>query len=235
MSNPAANARAPARRRLAIALTAAATLFVAATIMSAPAGAQVASSQKGVTAQASWQDCITEGAVTTCTSTELFAIQGTEKSSETGSVRGTRVCLSVTTSSFNGEDSFSVESGCFTARDRRLRVAGRLASATLQPTAVTLDTYECTLDEITGELTCVIVRSREVTVSASWTATGPLAKSSSRSKFRVGKCTETYSSKGEFRNALTAGTLDGAPLGDSDFASIGRVRFDFRSTCPITL
>jgi hypothetical protein len=235
MSYPAANARTPACRRLAIALTAAATL-VAAAIMSAPASAQVvSSSQNGVWAQASWQDCMTEGALTTCTSTDLFAARGTEKSSETSSVRGTRVCLSVTTSSFNGQDAFTVESGCSTTRERTLRVAGRLASATLQPTVVTLDTYECTFDEITGELTCVIVRSRAVAVSANWTATGPLARSSSRSRFRVGKCSETYSTKGESREAVAVATVDGAPLGDSDLASVARGRFDFRSTCPIVL
>jgi hypothetical protein len=235
MSYLAANARTP-RRRLAIALTVAAALFAAAAIMSAPAGAQfLSSSQKGVAAQATWQDCVSDGPSTTCTSTDLFAARGTEQSSETGSVRGTRVCLSVTTSSFTGDAGFSAESGCATTPERTLRVAGHLASATLQPTAVTLDTYECTFDETTGELTCVIVRSREVTVSANWRATGPLARSSSRSRFRVAKCIETYSTKGESREAVATGTVDGAPLGHSHVASVARGRFAFRSICPIIL
>lgn len=234
MSLRATHVRPSAGRRLVVALIAAALILASATLRPEPAAAQAVSfSEKGVSADAFWEDCTTEDELSTCTVTELFAFEGKQTSSETGSFKGTRVCLFLETFSFDDEGPFSFESGCSTAPAGTLTVARGLASAMLQPTTVRLDTYECTFDETTGEEICVIVSSREVTVSASWTATGPLARFSERFRFRVDKCTETFSAKGESRDAVATATLDGAALGESDFASIRTGKFDFRSTCPI--
>jgi hypothetical protein len=76
-----------------------------------------------------------------------------------------------------------------------------------------------------------VVSSRDVSVSATWTAIGALVRSSERFTFRVEGCRETFSSKTKSRDAEAVGTLDGTSLGTSSFARISEGTFTFRSTC----
>jgi hypothetical protein len=223
-------------------LLAAATLALSGPGIAA-AGQAFSFSQRGISADAAWEEC-TENTPrrgsTTCTFTYLFAFQGTERATGEGAFRGTRVCLFVETFTFSGPgrgrsggggDTYSFESGCTTAPEGTLTVARDLSSASLAPTTITLETFECTFDPDTGEGTCTVVSTRDVTVSATWTAIGGLVRSSERFTFRVEGCRETFSSKTKSRDAEAVGTLDGTSLGTSIFASISEGTFTFRSTC----
>jgi hypothetical protein len=228
--------------RIFTTLLAAATLALAGPAV-ASAGQPFSFSQRGISADAAWEEC-TENTprrgTTTCTFTFLFAFQGTERATGEGAFKGTRVCLFVETFTFGGPgrgrsggggDSYSFESGCTTAPEGTLSVARDLSSAALAPTTITLDTYECIFDPETGEETCTVVSSREVTVSATWTAISGLVRSSERFTFRVEGCRETFSSRTKSRDAEAVGTLDGSSLGTSIFASVSEGTFTFRSTC----
>lgn len=205
----------------------------------ARAASAFSSSQRGLSANAYWEDCTTTKGMTTCTVTSLFAFQGTEKGTETA-FKGTRVCVSLETYSFrergrrrSGGETSSSESGCATAPTGTLNVSRDLSAAILQPTSIAVEAYDCMFDETTGDHDCVTVSNRDVTVSATWTASGTLTQSSERSRFKDGECQFAYSARGGSRDAIASGTLDGASLGDSHFAGLSRGRFTFKSTCAL--
>lgn len=217
-----------------LAMLAAAVLTAIGAAGTASARETESFSSKGVSADAFWESCTTQRGVTTCTFTSLFAFEGTERSSETGTTRGAHVCLSIDRFSFRegpgrgpggGESSF--ESGCTQAPSGTLVVAGDLSSATLAATTVALDTYECSEEEEE----CTIVSSRDVTVSGSWAGAGPVFSFSDRFRFSDGTCTETFSGKGKSREAVATATIDGTSLGDSAFAAISSGMFTFRLSC----
>jgi hypothetical protein len=208
-------------------------VFALASTGTAQAAPPVTFTEKGVSAFGDWESCSEERGVTTCTFVSLSAFEGTQKSgSET--FNGTRVCLFIDTFSFRRgpgpppSDSDTFEEGCSTAPAGTLAVATDLSSATLQAATVTINELECT------EFDCTPTgSSREVVVAADWTATGPLSSFSGRFKFDNGTCTETFSEKGESREAAATATLDGTSLGESLFAAITRGTFTFKTTCPM--
>jgi hypothetical protein len=220
--------------RRVLAFAAMLALALAATTVAAAAPPATFTS-KGVSAFGDWESCSTERGVTTCTFVSLFAFEGTEKSTESGTFTGTRVCLFIDTFSFRQgpgrpppSDGDTFEEGCSTAPAGTLAVASDLSSATLQSTTVTVNELVCT------EFDCTPTgSSRDVVIAAEWTATGPLSSFSGRFKFDDGTCTETFSERGESREAVATATLDGSSLGESLFATITRGTFTFKTTCPL--
>jgi hypothetical protein len=215
----------------ALAAFAASVLVALVAVGAAQAREAYSFSSKGVSADAYWESCTTERGLTTCTFSNIYAFQGTERSRDTGTMRGTTVCFYTETFTYRsgpgqgpgGESSF--ESGCSSAPSGTLSVSNDLTSATLGASTVTIWTYECTEED------CVPVTSREVTVSGWWTAGGPLFSFSERFKFDDGTCTYTFSGKGQGRDGVATGTVDGTSLGESGYASISSGMFTERYTC----
>ena len=237
-------------RKVLLAAAAAVVLSTPST-GAAAAGDGFSYTERGLSASAYWESCTADSprkGTTTCTFTDLFVFQGRERSSGSGPTKGTRVCVFTDTYSYStrpdggggpeagkvpgdGDYSYDYESGCASVSSSAFSVARDLATASLAPTTVTLTAYSCTYDPTTDTETCDVTGTRDVTVSAEWTAFGELASFSERFKYRLGNCTETYSAKGQRREAVATGTLDGVSLGESLYADIGSGSFTFRSTC----
>jgi hypothetical protein len=222
--------RTPKTRMGALVALTAAVIFSLSAAGAAEARDSFSFSSKGVSVDSFWESCTTERGQTTCTFTSLYAFQGTERSSETGTMRGTTVCFYTETFSYRdrpgrpgGESTF--ESGCSTAPSGTLSVSNDLTSATLATSTVTISTYDCTEED------CVPVSSRDVTVSGSWTGSGPVVSFSDRSRFDDGTCVYTFSGKGQSRDAVATATVDGAPLGESTYAAIFSGMFTERVVC----
>lgn len=186
----------------------------------------------GTSAYASSYECVTERRVTTCTYTDLYVFDGRTRESDVG-FSGTRVCLFVYTEQYSGRRFLgsTQESGCTVDADGAFTAANNLSSATLSPTKITLDQLECTYDPATDTETCTVVSSRDTTVSAEFTATGSLVKSSQRGTFSDGTCTFTYSSRGSGREASVVLTLDGQVVSGDTYAFIEDGRTTFKETC----
>lgn len=186
----------------------------------------------GTSAYASSYECVTERKVTTCTYTDLYVFDGRTRESD-GGFSGTRVCLSVYTEQYSGRRFLgsTQESGCTVDADGAFTAANNLSSATLSPTKITLDQLECTYDPATDTETCTVVSSRATTVSAEFTATGSLVKSSQRGTFSDGTCTFTYSSRGSGREATAVLTLDGQVVSGDTYGYIEDGRTTFKETC----
>lgn len=158
-------------------------------------------------------DCTSEpGGGETCTSIFLSASTHT---SGTGSVS-----LSIETYTDDGEGGstpISSEHG-FVEGGSELAVTGDL-SATLAPTTVVLQSYDCT------DQGCEEGGTREVTVSASDTAVGPVGTSRERGTFKDGACTHKWSFTATSADVAGTITLDGVT-----YEEVGRVSTgDYRS------
>jgi hypothetical protein len=129
------------------------------------------------------------------------------------------VSLSIETYMRDGEEftPISSESG-FAEGDAELTVNSDL-SATLAPTTVTLESYDCTDED------CELSGSREVTVSASGTAIGPVGTSRERGMFKEGKCAYKWSFTPTSADAAGTITLDGVAYDVAGRVSTG----DYRS------
>jgi hypothetical protein len=219
------------RHRFVVFLSVAAAVVAVLVPTAARAAFEQTFSQKGVAAAAGWEFCEpdtpTQG-VTTCTRIFLFAFQGTEKGTDVEAFKGTRVCLTVETISFRehgqGPDpTNAIEGGCTAAPEGTLSVPRDLSAAELQATAVTIACSE-------GD--CEPGSTRQVTVSAGWTAVGPLEAIREHDRFIIDDCTEMVFVKRERRDAVATGTLDSAALDSTTFADITDGTLTTKSTCP---
>ncbi len=184
---------------------------------------------KGVSAFGSWDYCTARS----CSSVDLYAFQGSEKSSVEGSFRGTLVCLSIWHFEQLGA-TFSRpppdETGCTVAPKKTLTVARDLSLATLA--ATTVEVRRCRYDFRRDEYICNPKNSRLITVAARWTGRGVAETQSSRYRFKTGDCTDIYSHRGTFRDARGRADFDGISAGRSWEAGLGKGMTRVRSTCP---
>ncbi len=167
--------------------------------------------------ESSTVECTAEqGGGETCTSIVLSA--GTDTAGMDS------VSLSIETYMRDGEEYTPISSEYgFVEGGAELTVGSDL-SATLAPTIVTLESYDCT-DE-----SCEEAGSREVTVSASGTAVGPAATSRERGKFKEGTCTYKWSSTSTSAEVAGTITLDGVthhaagPVSTGDYRLMSRCK-----------
>jgi hypothetical protein len=219
------------RRRLLVLVAVAATTVVALVPTAARAAFVETFSQRGVAAAAGWEFCVPDTpmqGVTTCTRVFLFAFEGTERGTDVEAFKGTRVCLTVETISFREHGQGpgarnAIEGGCTAAPEGTLTVPRDLSSAELQTTTVTITCSE-------GD--CQPGSSRQVTVSAGWTAVGPLEPTREHDRFVIDDCTEMVFVKRERRDAVAIGSLDGSSLASTTFADITDGTLTTKSTCP---
>ncbi len=151
----------------------------------------------------------------TCTSIFLYASTDT---SGMGSV-----LLSIDTYMLDGEGLFTPISAEFGfIEGAELTVSSDL-SATLALTTVMLQSYICT------EKGCEEGGSREVTVSASDTAIGPVGTGRERGMFKEGKCIYKWSFTSTSAEVAGTITLDGVTYDEAGRVSTGDYRA--RSRC----
>ncbi len=204
-------------RALVLVFSVTATL---AGLSAAPVTAEPATSfrSRGVSAYAFWENCSRES----CSYRELYAFDGTQKSTEEGPFKGTRVCL------FLYSDARGQESGCVTAADGSLSVTKDLSSATLA--SVTVEVNPCRFDPEGEDFVCDLSRSRSVDVSARWVGRGSAATFSERYTFKNAQCSETYIDRGTHREARARAYFNGNLL-RGGWGAIHDGMTNFRSTC----
>jgi hypothetical protein len=130
------------------------------------------------------------------------------------------VSLSIETYALDGEGSYtpiSFESG-WVEGGSKLTVSNNL-SATLAPTTVTLQSYNNCTPQGCGE-----GDSREVTVSATDTAVGPIGTGRQRGMFKDGNCMYKYSSTERSADVAGTITLDGVTYDETGRVSTGDYR-----------
>ena len=123
----------------------------------------------------------------------------------TGTMEPGQVCLSTSTyqrTSGGGRTALTDEHGCADLSGAALTVTDDL-SATLQPTTLTLEAFSCEGEE--DEAQCSVTSRRDVTVSSSQSAVGPITSSRDRGRSTTGQCRSTYRST--TTSAPVAGTV----------------------------
>lgn len=227
-------------RRTVTTLTLVALLLplAAATSLAAKPTEFFSFSQNGYSATADQSQCSDPvDDIVTCSFTGVFLFSGVQREHGAGAIRGTEVCYSTGTDSFNqvtGEFVSSIqENGCTRDVGDGTAIERDLSSAVIASTTITLDTFVCDEFECgpTGE-------TRDVTVEGTYTATSAATRSSSRSVFDDGICTFRDSSRGTSRSATFSGTVDGEPLvlgedPENGFAQIMQGSFSFSARCAI--
>jgi hypothetical protein len=195
--------------------------------------------QNGVQADAFWETCTPDTPVpgqTTCEIVSIFAFDGRSVFRENGSPpmgSGGSVCLTLDVFNQTTGEPVSIESGC--TDTFAFQAASDLSSATASAT-VPVETFVCTPDG-NGGFICEPSGDppRDVAVSVSWTAAGPLTKFRDRFVSRTEAegliCVFKQSGRGVRTDAVATATVDGAALGESVFATVTRGRFEFVDKC----
>ncbi len=116
--------------------------------------------------------------------------------------QGTQVCIENV--QYDAANTLISEYGCAGIPEQAFTLDKKLQSATLAPTMVTLNTFDC--QEATG---CMVASSRNVEVTATMQGAGELQKIKSRSLYDDGRCTYQNKNGGEVRTAITNVTLNG--------------------------
>ena len=193
--------------------------------------------QVGVSADAFWQSCEENTPVegqTTCEFVSIFAFNGRSVFREAGTptIRQSGfACVSLDVTDENGLP-VSVETGC--AEEFVFASAADLATAALTAT-IPVETLECT--ETPDGVFCEPVGSetRDVVVSAAWTAIG--APTTFRDRFvshtesEGFECVFRQIGHGIRTEAVATATVDGAALGESRFAMLTDGTFKFLDRC----
>jgi hypothetical protein len=211
--------------------------------LAAPVGAQeqfrFSITTNGIQADAFWQSCTPdtpEEGLQTCTFANVFVVEGTQRSQEgTGkpAKQGSMACLgiaqAIVTDTFEFVEEISNEFGCTALAGDTFIVADDLSSATLNAT-IAIDAFVC------DEFGCEPAGDpRNVAVAVTWTAITDLVtfreRSVSHSTQDGQMCTFMFSGSGERRLATAMGTVDGTPLGDSQFAQITEGRVSSSNRC----
>jgi hypothetical protein len=120
--------------------------------------------------------------------------------------QGTQVCIENV--NYDAANTLISEYGCAAIAEQAFTLDKKLQGATLAPTTVTLNTFDC--QEATG---CTVVSSHDVQVAATMTGVGELQKIKSRSSFDDGRCTYQNKNGGEVRTGTTNVILDGENIG----------------------
>ena len=191
--------------------------------------------ERGVTAQAYWQQCTPAGADSTlrCVMTDVFVFDGRQRSrdSELGNANGalSYVCLNRHVEVLSDEGPIEPptnEGGC--AIDPQIAMDD--LDSLLVSGAVDLFAETCVEDPETYEVTCEYEPSRTVSVEVAFTGVGAVLEdrwhSSSTSIIDGVRCHSLSSSRGAGRDAVATIAIDGESSGPSEFAFIvdGRTR-----------
>lgn len=202
--------------------------LVAASALAAPPATDSWSfTRQGFTAEAGEGDCTTTGDLVTCTGQNVWVFAGKSREQGSGAVRGTEVCLSSYTDTWNeatGESvSYTSEFGCTTDVGAGTVIEHDLSSVVIGPTTVTLQGETC--ETVGEEFECTATGTRDVVVEGTFTATSPAVRQSSRSFYDDGVCTFRDSFRGTSRSAMFEGTIDGQAVeydnDENGFAQIG--------------
>jgi hypothetical protein len=106
-----------------------------------------------------------------------------------------------------------------------IKIDGKLLSATLAPTTVTVEDLAC------EKFACDPGSARDIVVSANWTGFGPPLTSKSRNAWDDGTCRSHDAFKGSNRQADVTGSLDGHDLAADRSGYISSGKYTFRSSC----
>jgi hypothetical protein len=111
------------------------------------------------------------------------------------------------------------------AQSGAIKIDGKLLSATLAPTTVTVEDQAC------EKFGCEPGTARDIVVSASWTGFGPLSTQKYRSAFDDGTCRNHDAFKGSNRQADVTGSFDGHDLAAERYGNLSSGKYTFRSSC----
>jgi hypothetical protein len=188
--------------------------------------------QTGLSADAFWETCqvdTPEPGLTTCQSVSIFGFEGERVVRESGAPAQRQTgeaCVSFYVTEDGMFPPISEEFGC--TQTFEFDAADDLSSASLSATIpveaiVCTETPEGTFCEPSGEVT------RQVVVTADWTAIGPTTRFTDRSSSRTETdgtvCFYRQSGRGVRADAVATATVDGTALGDSQFAMITKGTF----------
>lgn len=189
-------------------------------------------SQNGSVARVALGTCsFTTDDVVTCTTSFVEIFTGKLSDNLSGVTHANQLCVDVeqyafssSTGEYVGEPTF--EHGCAVDLPSGvIRFDSKLAWATLASTTVTVEQLIC------DKIECVPGPSREITVAGTWTGSGPILTSKSKSTFGDGQCRYNESSKASERLALFNGSITGMELEGNYEGSLLTGRFSFRSRC----
>ena len=189
-------------------------------------------SQNGSAAEMFASACTSNGDdTTTCTDQQLYAFTGKMSDNVSGVTHASQLCASLSTYTFSdltgefvGTPTF--ERGCRVDLPAgAIKIDGKLLSAALAPTTVTVEDRAC------EKFACEPVSTRDIVVSAKWTGFGPLQTSKSRNAWDDGTCRSHDAFKGSNRQADVTGSLDGHDLAAERYGYISSGKYTFRSSC----
>jgi hypothetical protein len=151
--------------------------------------------------------------------------------SVSGLTHSSQVCASLSnytyselTGEFIGTPTF--ERGCRVDLPAGvIKVDGKLQSAALAPTTVTVEDVAC------EKFACEPGSTRDIVVSANWTGFGQLLTSKSRNSGDDGTCRTHEAFKGSNRQADVTGSVDGHDLPAEHDGYIYSGKYTFRSSC----
>ena len=193
--------------------------------------------QVGVSADAFWESCqedVPEEGLTTCEFVSIFAFDGESVFREAGSptIRESgHACVSLDIFDDLG-NPVSLETGC--AEVFEFSVATDLSTASLTAT-IPVETLECT--ETHEGIFCEPVGSetRDVAVSATWNAVGPITtfrdRFVSHTETDGFECVSRQIGRGVRTDAVATANVDGTDLGESTFAMLTDGLFKFLDRC----
>jgi hypothetical protein len=189
-------------------------------------------SQNGSAAEMFASACTSNGDdTTTCTDQQIYVFTGKMSDNVSGVTHSNQLCAGLSsytyselTGEFIGTPTF--ERGCRVDLPAgAIKIDGKLLSATLAPTTVTVEDLVCEKFE------CEPGSTRDIVVNASWTGFGPLQTSKSRNSSDDGICRTHEAFKGSNRQADVTGSLDGHDLAADRFGYISSGKYTFKSSC----
>lgn len=189
-------------------------------------------SQNGSAAELFASACTSNGDDTqTCTDQQIYVFIGKMSDNVSGVTHASQLCAGLSsytfselTGEFVGTPTF--ERGCRVDLPAgTIKIDGKLLSATLAPTTVTVEDIAC------EKFACEPGSTRDIVANANWTGFGPLQTSKSRNAWDDGTCRSHDAFKGSSRQADVTGSLDGHDLAADRFGYISSGKSTFRSSC----
>jgi hypothetical protein len=189
-------------------------------------------SQNGSAAEMFATACTSNGDDTTsCTDQQIYAFIGKMSDNVSGVTHASQLCAGLSsytfsdlTGEFIGTPTF--EHGCRVDLPAgAIKIDGKLLSASLAPTTVTVEDLAC------EKFACEPGATRDIVVSANWTGFGPLLTSKYRNAFDDGTCRSHEAFKGSNRQADVTGSLDGHDLAADRYGYLSSGKSTFRSSC----
>jgi hypothetical protein len=205
------------------------TMAILATLlMSPPTSAAEKSSYQstGTGAYASWDECIENEGLTTCTYTSIYAAEQVFR--EGKSKNGFSVlCISQYSYSFSedGYNDLLNRWGC--TEDATVSVSKKLTTADASGIVTLIECFPP--EEPDGYYECADVGA--LAVDASWTGTGKLSKSMSKYRSQYDNFKVRYHDKSSFRAGEASAIVGGVDLGQSPYSYIYESKSSSFSLC----